>query len=75
MYQFFVLASFTDHIRADAVCGALEEMKIPVMMEHVEINEDRKHASMIRVMVPSEFIQRAAAIINNFDMPMAANMH
>lgn len=75
MYQFFVLATFTDHIRADAICGALEEMQIPVMLEHVQLNDHRKHASAIRLMVPSDFIQRATAIIDSFDMPIAANMH
>ncbi|MDZ4785102.1 MAG: hypothetical protein SGJ02_03385 [bacterium] len=75
MYQFFVLATFTDHVRADTICGALEQMQIPVMMEHVRISEDKKHASMIRVMVPSEFIQRASAILNGFDAPMVANLH
>lgn len=75
MYQFLVLATYTDHIRADAVCGALEEMKIPVMMEHVEIGRDNRPASMIRLMVPSEFVQRASAILYALDAPRVANLH
>jgi len=75
MYQFLVLASFTDHARADAVCGVLEEMKIPVMLEHIEINRDQSNASVIRVMVPSQFVQRASAIIHTFEAPRVANLH
>ncbi|MCB9030590.1 MAG: hypothetical protein H6619_06020 [Deltaproteobacteria bacterium] len=68
MYQFLVVASFTDHIHADAVCGVLEEMNIPVIMEHIDISDEEESATMIRLMVPSNFVHQATRILHSTDM-------
>ena len=79
MDQFIVVASFTDHSHADAICGALEAMKIPVIMEHVEISEHRDYATVVRIMVPAEFVQRATNLMRclsvrpHHQMPQAVN--
>lgn len=75
MNQFLVLSTFTDHIRADAICGILEEMKIPVILEHVELNRNHRPVSMIRLLVPSHCVQRANAVLYAYETPRVANLH
>ena len=63
MESYVVLASFTDRQKANAACSALEKADIPVILEHVEIAERENHASMVRVLVPLEHVQRAAVTL------------
>ncbi len=75
MNQFLVLSTFTDHVRADAICGILEDMKIPVILEHVELNKNKRPVSMIRLLVPSHCVQRANAVLYSYEAPRVANLH
>jgi len=75
MNQFMVLSSFTDHVRADAICSVLEEMKIPVILEHIELSRGNRPASMIRLLVPSHCVQRANAVLYSYEAPRVANYH
>lgn len=64
MEQFLVLATLTDNTEIDGMCDALERGDIPVMLEHVEIEDSGGEiASGVRVLVPSTFAQRAMCML------------
>ncbi|RMD84723.1 MAG: hypothetical protein D6808_06510 [Candidatus Dadabacteria bacterium] len=65
MYRFVVLASYTDHITVDRMCERLERNGIPVMLDHVEISKSPHVASVIRLMVPTQYVQRASALLRS----------
>lgn len=65
MDRFVVLATLSDSIAADLLCGALEGAGIPVLLEHVEIQDGKLNASGVRILAPSDRAQQAIVLIEN----------
>ncbi|MDC0358343.1 hypothetical protein OAO01_05955 [Oligoflexia bacterium] len=74
MDKFLVLNTITDQALADATCEALEEAEIPVMLEHVTIQNDDSSASGYRILVPSEFTQTAMSLIERVSLAFSAKL-
>lgn len=60
--KFVVLTTTSERPLANRICAALEDDRIAVMLEHVEIRQGRTKASGFRLLVPSDTIQRAMKI-------------
>jgi hypothetical protein len=64
MERFVVIQTVTECQLAQKLCAALEESEIPVMLEHVELNEEGLRATGYRVLVPFSLSQRANVVTN-----------
>jgi len=64
MDQFLIIATLTHHMIANRTCEALEDAGIPVMLEHVEIEEDGNSTTGYRVLVPSQYSSAATRLVN-----------
>ncbi len=65
MDQFVVLATVSDTMVADLICGALEGAGIPVLLEHVEIYDGKLNASGVRILAPSTKAQKAIMLLES----------
>jgi hypothetical protein len=64
MDQFLIIATLNHHMIANRTCAALEDAGIPVMLEHVEIEEDGISSTGYRVLVPSQHSSAATRLVN-----------
>jgi hypothetical protein len=62
MERFLEVTVLTDRTTANRCCEALEDALIPLMLEHVAANENRRGTNGYRLLVPSQFTQRARRI-------------
>lgn len=63
MDQFLVLTTLTDRIEIDSTADMLETAGIPIMLEHVEVEQQGTAAPGVRVLVPSQWAQRAFSML------------
>lgn len=73
MERFLVLTTTTERHQASRACAALEDAGIPVMLEHVEINNDGGSASGFRLLVPAQFTQTAMRLVSAAGSPVYVN--
>jgi hypothetical protein len=62
MDRFLEVTVLTDKSVANRCCEALEDALIPLMLQHVQIEEQRATRNGYRLLVPSQFTQRARRI-------------
>lgn len=59
MEKFLSIATVTERSLANQMCAVLEEAKIAVMLEHVEVVNKVSRESGFRILVPMQFMQRS----------------
>lgn len=74
MDKFLVLDTFTDQGMAEVACTALEEASIPVMLEHVTINDELGAVYGFRIMAPANFSQAATILLKRIKISHTAQL-
>ena len=65
MEQFLILTTTDNRTLADAICQALEDAEIPLLLEHVEIRRDDDGPSAgFRILTPLHFRETAMRIVD-----------
>jgi hypothetical protein len=64
--KFVCIKVITSQKVADKACTALEEAGIPVMLQHLELQEGDLKALGFRVFTPSRCVQNASKIVDRF---------
>ena len=64
--KFVCIKVLTSQKLADRACTALEEAGIPVMLQHLEVEEGELRALGFRVFTPTRCVQSASRIVERF---------
>ena len=62
--RYVSITVISDPVAADQACSILEEAGMPVLIQHLEVEEDGMRASCYRVMAPLSCAQTAMKLLN-----------
>lgn len=62
--SFLILATVTDQALANKLSAALEDAKIPVIVEHIEIRDEDTVGVGYRILAPAQFRETAGRLID-----------
>jgi len=73
MDKYVVLTTYGDHMITNQLCNALETAGVPVLVEHLLIEEGKLQGTGFRVLIPSHLIQTGYGILSTMPRRAVAN--
>ena len=73
MDKYVVLTTYGDHMVTNHLCNALESAGVPVLVEHLLIDEGTMQGSGFRILIPSHLIQTGYSILSTMPRRAIAN--
>ena len=62
--RYVSITVFSDPVAADQACSVLEEAGMPVLIQHLEVQDGNIRASGYRVLAPANCVQTAMRLLN-----------